>query len=120
MDSFVSALCRILALRLFIEDFRKHDICGNAFVAPWRREQLRLDVVPGQSWQRQQPLHKSGCRVALNCVQVALIVIVIALTAVQGMLAIAMRRHAREMEQTLERSKNPAPVDLEKQHSDVW
>ncbi|KAK4502853.1 hypothetical protein PRZ48_006279 [Zasmidium cellare] len=127
IDTFVSAICRILVLQFFVEAFHDHNICSNGFEPTWSPQNFRHDIVTSVRWQQENLWHfnhKRRCRVALGAVQVVLVAILICLTVAQGMLAVRMRRFARDTERpragVAKPRRSPQPqMDREKARFDV-
>ncbi|KAK5114790.1 hypothetical protein LTR85_010103 [Meristemomyces frigidus] len=114
MDACVSALCRVFALQYFVDTFSEENVCDDGYATGWRDDRLSHDVITSPHWQKQTPrsLHDARrCYVALGAVQFILIVLLMALTAVQWSLAVAMRRYGKEMEKAKEQTEGPASPD---------
>ncbi|EME83834.1 uncharacterized protein MYCFIDRAFT_195054 [Pseudocercospora fijiensis CIRAD86] len=102
LDTFVSAVCRLLILQFFAESFYDHNICSNNYDPTWSPQNFRHDIVTSVRYQKEylwQFSHKKRCRVALGAVQVVLVTLVICLTAAQGSLAVTMRRYGKKFDQ---------------------
>ncbi|KAF2768042.1 hypothetical protein EJ03DRAFT_328601 [Teratosphaeria nubilosa] len=101
VDTFMSALCRFVLLELFLDTFRDHNVCSDAYASRWQEETLSHDVVTSAHWQKhlmRPSNHVRRCRLALDAVQVVMFAILVAMTAAQGTLAMAMKRYGREIE----------------------
>ncbi|KAF7188790.1 hypothetical protein HII31_09713 [Pseudocercospora fuligena] len=102
LDTFVSAVCRLLILQFFVESFYDHNICSNNYDPTWSPQNFRHDIVTSVRYQKEylwQFSHKKRCRFALGAVQVVLVTLLICLTAAQGSLAVTMRRYGKEFDQ---------------------
>lgn len=121
IDTLVSTVCRILVLQFFVESFHAHNICSDGFEPAWSPQNFRHDIVTSVRWQQEnlwQFNHKRRCRVALGAVKIVLVAILMGLTATQGMLAVRVRRVAKDMERPRAAAKtrrSPQPqVEREK------
>ncbi|KAH9845041.1 hypothetical protein Tdes44962_MAKER06900 [Teratosphaeria destructans] len=101
VDTFMSALCRFVLLELFLDTFRDHHVCSDAYASPWQEKALSHDVVTSAHWQKhlmRPSSHVRRCRLALDAVQIVMFAILVGMTAAQGTLAMAMKRYGREIE----------------------
>ncbi|KAK3066211.1 hypothetical protein LTR53_017533 [Teratosphaeriaceae sp. CCFEE 6253] len=95
LDTLLSTICRLLVLRIFTTGFQPAHVCGDN---PWSRNRRSHDVVTS-------PRSRSGidgwttrfdtCTLTLYLVESFAVAILIALTAAQGTLAMAMRRYGK-------------------------
>ncbi|KAK4541338.1 hypothetical protein LTR36_008096, partial [Oleoguttula mirabilis] len=112
VDTCVTAFCRFFALLLFVDAFSEDSVCGGAYASPWRDEdRLSHNVTTGAIWQNhalRPTFQVRGCHIALGGVRMMLVVLLMTLAVVQGMLAIAMRRHGKEIKTAKEETKGPA------------
>lgn len=114
MDAWVSAIVRFFALQYSVDAFLDEDICSGLYASPWQRDSLSHDVITSAHWQKHALMpsdHARRCHVALGALQIVLIVLLMALTALQGTVAISMRRFGREMERANGESGGPASAN---------
>lgn len=101
LDTFVSAIFRLLILQFFVESFYDHNICSSSYDPTWSPQNFRHDIVTSVRYQKEylwQFSHQKSCHFALGAVKVVLVTLLICLTAAQGSLAVTTRRHGKELE----------------------
>ncbi|KAI5362327.1 hypothetical protein Slin15195_G059780 [Septoria linicola] len=101
LDTFVSAIVRLLILQFFFEAFYDHNVCTPLYDPTWNPRNFRHDIVTSVGYQKEylwQSTHPRRCTAALGAVQVVLVGLLICLTVAQGSLAVTMRRFGKELE----------------------
>lgn len=107
LDTFVSAIVRLLILQFFFEAFYDHNVCTASYDPTWSPRNFRHDIVTSVRYQKEylwQTSNRKRCRAALSAVQIVLIGLVICLTGAQCSLAFTMRKFGKELERRGERT----------------
>ncbi|KAM3416732.1 hypothetical protein BST61_g8323 [Cercospora zeina] len=114
LDTFVSAIVRLLILQFFFEAFYDHNVCTASYDPTWSPRNFRHDIVTSVRYQKEYLWQNSNmrrCRAALSAVQIVLIGLVMCLTGAQCSLAITMRKYGKELERRREWKSTSRFVD---------
>lgn len=102
LDAAVWALCRFLVAQFFFVTLIDDDVCGR-YNPRWSSDNFHHDIVSSVQRFRdehigQHSVQKKHCQAKVGAFQVVVVFLLTAITAAHGSMAIAIRRHAQELE----------------------
>ncbi|SMQ48912.1 unnamed protein product [Zymoseptoria tritici ST99CH_1A5] len=102
LDTFVSAISRLIILQFFFDAFYDQNVCSAEYDLTWSPESFHNDIVSSVQQFREDHMmlrqRRRSCQVELGIVQVGLVCVVVCFAVVQGVLAVCMRRHGQVVE----------------------
>lgn len=130
LDTFISAITRLVILQFFVEAFYDQSLCNSRWDPTQSPRNYRHGIITSVKYHEvylREKRHQKDCRVGLGAVQCVLISLLICLTAAQGTLAMTMRRFGKVIENrsgcslvagNVRGSLRPQPTEPEKVR--VW